>query len=150
MPEFVTPYQMMNYRNYIHETLAYFVIVARTENDVSKAVQFAAKHKLALSVFSTGHEFQDRNAGMAPNGLLIRTLCLRNVEVDLDPSNKFGHSDGVVKMGSGWTWGPSRFGMKAAHEVAKEHGRIVVSGSAGEVGIVGWSMGGGHSPLGPW
>ena len=45
------------------------------------------------------------------------------------------------------TWGTSKYTMKGVHELANEKGRVVVTGHAAEVGIVGWSMGGGHSPL---
>lgn len=48
------------------------------------------------------------------------------------------------------TWGRSKLGMQGVHEIANGYGRVVVSGHAAEVGIVGWSMGGGHSPLGPY
>ena len=33
------------------------------------------------------------------------------------------------------------------HQLAGEHGRVVVSGHAGNVGVVGWSLGGGHGQL---
>ncbi len=92
---FVYPWRLLNFRNYIKESEAYFVVLARTQDDVSKAVQFAATHKLALNVYGTGHEFQDRNAGIVPNGLLVRTLCLRTAAFDLSPDNRFGHEDGV-------------------------------------------------------
>ena len=95
MEIFTTPYYLLNLRQFFHDRKAYFVILARTQEDISNAVQFASKHNLALSVFSTGHEFQDRNGAMAPNGLLIRTTCLRTVEINLDSDNRFGHSDGV-------------------------------------------------------
>ena len=35
------------------------------------------------------------------------------------------------------------------HEMAEELDRVVVSGHAANVGIVGWSLGGGHSQLAP-
>ena len=95
MPVFMTPYQLMNLRQYLKDNKAYFVVLARNDQDVSKAVQFATDHKLALSVYGTGHEFQDRNSAVAPNGLLIRTLCLRRVEIDLEQNNRFNHPDGV-------------------------------------------------------
>ena len=127
---------------------AYFVVLARNIQDVSKAVRFAADHNLALSVYGTGHEFQDRNAGLAPNGLLIRTICLRTVNIDLSPDNVFGNPDGVIRLGSGMTWGTSKYRFKGVHEIAAENGRVVVSGHAAEVGIVGkdgcnnsWMMG---------
>ena len=45
------------------------------------------------------------------------------------------------------TWGTSKFGVVGVHERAKDAGRVVVSGHAGNVGIVGWSLGGGHGQL---
>ena len=39
--------------------------------------------------------------------------------------------------------------MKGVQELAAENGRVVVSGHAAEVGVVGWSMGGGHGQLAP-
>ena len=149
MDVFLTPYDFLNLRTFLKFERAFFVVLARSKEDVSKAVQFAHEHNLALSVFGTGHEFQDRNAGLAPNGLLIRTTCLRNVDIDLTEDNRFGHSGGVITLGSGMTWGTSKYEFKGVHEIASENGRIVVTGHAAEVGIVGWSMGGGHSPLGP-
>ena len=95
MPYFITPHELLNLRNYIKDNKAYFVILARNNMDVAKAVQFSAQHNLAFSVFGTGHEFQDRNSGQGLNGLLIRTICLRTVDIDLDPINHFKHPDGV-------------------------------------------------------
>lgn len=145
----MTPYELLNLRNHLSDTLAHFVVLARNKMDVSKAVRFAAKHELALTVFGTGHDYQDRNAICSPFGLLIRTICLRQVEVDLNPNNTFGHEDGVIRLGSGMTWGNSTFGFKGATEIALEHDRVLVTASASSVGIVGWSMGGGHGPLAP-
>ena len=106
-PLFVRPHSLLNYRNNWDDCKGYFVVVARTENDVIESVRFAAAHNIGISVFSTGHEFNDRNAGAGPNTLLIRTTCLRTVEFDLGDNNRFGHADGVVRLGSGMTWGSS-------------------------------------------
>ena len=95
LPALMYPQQLLNVRQHIKDNLAYFVVLARNEKDVSEAVKFAKAHNLALSVFGTGHEFQDRNGGVSANGLLIRTLCLRKVDIDLSPENRFKHSDGV-------------------------------------------------------
>ena len=147
-PEEITPYQLANFRNKVADDLfGYFVVIARNESDVVKTVQFATSHNLGLSVFSTGHEFNDRNAGSGANSLLIRTTCLRTVEFDLEDKNRFDHPDGSVRLGSGMTWGESKFGAKGVHELAYNHKRVVVSGHAGNVGIVGWSLGGGHGQL---
>ena len=44
---------------------------------------------------------------------------------------------------------PNCSSSTGVHEIAASNDRVVVSGHAANVGIVGWSMGGGHSPLGP-
>jgi len=148
VPDMITPYELGNLRNRVTaDDIAYFVVIARNTSDVTASVQFAAKHNLGISVFSTGHEFNDRNAGPGTNSLLIRTTCLDSVNFDLDEENQFGWRDGVVRLGAGLTWGTSKFGGVGVHELAEEHGRVVVSGHAGNVGVVGWSLGGGHGQL---
>ena len=145
---FITPYQLLNLRNRISDSLAYFVVLAQNETDVEAAVSFGRTHRLDLAVFSTGHEFNDRNAGRtAGAALLIRTTCLRRAEFDLNPGNRFGVAEGVARLGAGLTWGYSKFGAPGVHQMAAERDRVVVSGHASEVGIVGWSLGGGHGQL---
>ena len=65
----------------------------------------------------------------------------------LDEDNKFGHKDGFARLGAGMTWGTSKFGNPGVHQYARDAGRVVVSGHAGNVGVVGWSLGGGHGQL---
>ena len=122
-------------------------MLARSEADVMKAIRFATNYHLAISVFGTGHEFNDRNAGQANNSLLIRTMCLRTADIDLKPSEYFDHKDGTIRVGSGMTWGTSKMGDTGVHELAYQVDRVVVSGHAGNVGVVGWSLGGGHGQL---
>ena len=98
--------------------------------------RFAASHNLGLSVFGTGHEFNDRNSGLEPNSLLIRTTCLYSAEVELAAHNRHGHEDGFLRLGAGFTWGTSKFGLPGAHQLARDSGRTVVSGHAGNVGVV--------------
>ena len=99
-------------RNHVTDRKGYFVVLARTQNDVVESVKFAASHNIGVSVFGTGHEFNDRNSGPTPNSLLIRTMCLKSAEFDLYENNRFGHADGVVRLGTGLTWGTSIFGFK--------------------------------------
>jgi len=146
-PEEITPYELANLRNKVADAKSYFVVIARNESDVVKSVQFATAHNIGISVFSTGHEFNDRNIGSGDNSLLIRTTCLITFQLDLVPDNRFQSTDGYIRLGSGWTWGTSKFGVVGVHELAKQNNRVVVSGHAGNVGIVGWSLGGGHGQL---
>ena len=48
--------------------------------DITKSIIFARKHGLGISIMSTGHDLQDRNAGWGPNTLLIRTTSLDPIE----------------------------------------------------------------------
>ena len=59
-----------------------------------------------LSVFGTGHEFNDRNSELEPNILLIRTTCLYSAEVELAAHNRRGHEDGFLRLGT------SKFGCR--------------------------------------
>ena len=52
------------------------MILARSVEDVSEAVQFATKHNLAISVMSTGHEFQVRAGANFINPTLPKTFYL--------------------------------------------------------------------------
>ena len=111
-PHFVKPYDLLNFRNHVTDRKSYFVVLARTQNDVIESVKFASTHNIGVSVFSTGHEFNDRNAGPGENALLIRTTCLQSVQFDLNEKNRFNHPDGVVRLGTGLTWGTGILGYK--------------------------------------
>ena len=111
-PHFSRAYDLLNYRNHVTDKKGYFVVLARNQNDVVECVKFAASHNIGISIFSTGHEFNDRNAGPSANTLLIRTTCLRSVEFDLNENNRFDHPDGAVRLGTGLTWGTSILGYK--------------------------------------
>merc|ERR1719193_1700724 len=147
-PDPITPYQRPDLRQRLTENLAFFVVLPRNPADVQASVQFARAHNIGISVFSTGHEFNDRGGGPGNNTLLLRTSCLASVDFDLD-ENRFGEEAGVVRAGAGLTWGISKFGAPGLHQMARDLGRVVVSGHAGSVGIVGWSLGGGHGQLVP-
>ena len=73
----MTPYQILNNRNFKHEWMAAFIVNAEFPSDIQASIEFAKKHNLGISVINTGHEMQDRNAGPGPNTLLIRTTCFR-------------------------------------------------------------------------
>ena len=116
----VTPFQLLNLRNKVADgIMAYFVVLARNESDVVKAVQFAASHNLGISVFSTGHEFNDRNAGAGNNSLLIRTTCLQTVQFDLQEENRFSNPDGFARLGAGLTWGQASLEKQAGAELCQ-------------------------------
>jgi hypothetical protein len=104
------------------------VAFPRTAEEVASVVRVAAGLGLRVAPQSTGH-----NAGpLAGQGLddvvLLQTRHLDEVSVDVDR--------GVVRVGGGVTWDPV---VAAAAAV----GRSVLHGSSPDVGVVGYTLGGG-------
>ncbi|WP_331751304.1 FAD-binding oxidoreductase (plasmid) [Streptomyces globisporus] len=104
------------------------VVAAASAGDVQAAVSFAVAHGMALGVMTTGHQ-----PFPADDGFLLLTMReMRTVEID---SRRH-----VAKVGAGAVWsdviGP-----------AQAVGLAPVNGSAPDVGVVGFTLGGGHSPF---
>lgn len=91
-------------------------------------------------VAGTGHDFEQRHS--CKDGFFIRTSLLKEITFDLTDSKKFGHPDGNVRLGAGIVW-------SEAHSAAANNSRVVSSGWATTVGVIGWSIGGGHGPMAP-
>ena len=104
------------------------VAVPRDAADVSAVVRAAAAAGLRVAPQSTGH-----NAGpLAAHGLedvvIVNTSSLDEVRVDPER--------GIVRVGGGVLW-------EAAVDAAAEVGHAVLHGSSPDVGIAGYSLGGG-------
>ena len=104
------------------------VAFPRTAAEVSTVVRVAAEHGLRVAPQSTGH-----NAGpLAARGLddvvIVRTSEMGTAIAD--PAR------GIVRVEGGALWEP-------AVEAAAAHGRAVLHGSSPDVGIAGYSLGGG-------
>lgn len=110
------------------------VVVAGSVDDIVPTVQAAKGQGLAVAPQATGH-----NAGplAARNGLadalLLRTSELRGVQVDPDVR--------VARVEPGALWAD----VVAA---AAPHGLAALAGSSHDVGVVGYTLGGGISWLG--
>ncbi len=99
--------------------------------DVARAVRFARDRGLRVAVQGTGHNASAYGASIAGT-LLIKTERMR--EVAVDPARR------TARVGAGVTWG----------EVvgpAAEHGLAALAGSSHDVGVVGYTLGGGVSWL---
>jgi hypothetical protein len=107
------------------------VAVAQDARDVAAVVRFAAARDLRVAPQSTGH-----NA--APLGDLSRTVLLRTEQM-----NGFTLDAGArrARVEAGVTWGP-------VVDAASQHGLAALAGSAREIGVVGYSLGGGVGWLG--
>ncbi|MFH9016330.1 FAD-binding oxidoreductase [Streptomyces sp. NPDC017943] len=109
-----------------HEPL--LVVAAAHTGDVQAAVSFAAAHQLPVGVKNTGHQPFPAQEGF----VLITVGAMRSVAIDADRA--------VARVGGGARWadvvGP-----------AQEVGLAPLNGSAPHVGVVGYTLGGGLSPL---
>jgi FAD/FMN-containing dehydrogenase len=104
------------------------VAVPHTAAEVGAVVRVAAEMGLRVAPQSTGH-----NAGpLAAQGLddvvVVRTSAMNTVVAD--PSR------GIVRVEGGAVWEP-------AVDAAAVHGQAVLHGSSPDVGIAGYSLGGG-------
>lgn len=138
---FASNFCLASVRNYPYEgwTPA-FVVWPVNASQVQLAVQFATKHNLCIMVAGTGHDFVNRHS--CKDGVFIRTSLLKDTVFDLTDSRGFGHADGNVKLGAGLVW-------SEAHKYAADNNRFISSGWSSTVGVVGYSIGGGHGPFAP-
>jgi len=107
------------------------VAVAQDARDVAAVVRFAVERELRVAPQATGH-----NA--APLGDLSRSVLLRTAAM-----NGFTLDVGArrARAEAGVMWG-------AVVDAASPHGLAALSGSAREIGVVGYSLGGGLGWLG--
>lgn len=105
------------------------VVVARSAEDVSAAVRWAGERGLPVGVQATGH------GAVVPitEGLLINTRGLD--ELTVDPERR------TARVGAGVKW-------RRVLDAAAEHGLAGLCGSTSDVGVVGYTLGGGLPVLG--
>jgi ribonuclease T2 len=112
-----------------------FVVWALSAKHVSLAIQFATNHSLCVMVAGPGHDFLNRHS--CSDGVFIRTTLMKNVEwlPSVGEAGAFRFGPGIV--------------FSEAHFEAAKRQRVVSSGWASTVGVVGWAIGGGHGPFAP-
>ena len=103
------------------------VVAARTADDVAETVRFAGQHGLRVGVQATGHGAVSSLAGH----LLISTKGLDEVTV---------HAEGWARVGAGVKW-------LRVIEAAAPLGLAPLNGSSSDVGVVGYTTGGGVGPM---
>jgi FAD binding domain len=107
------------------------VVFAENADDVAAAVRFAAANGLKVAAQGTGHGA----APLAPldGTILLKTERMRGIEIDADAQTARVEA-GVLVL--------------ELSEAAGEHGLSSMPGSAPDVGVVGYTVGGGLSWLG--
>ena len=107
------------------------VVFAGSARDVAAAITFAADHGLRIAAQGTGHNAM-------PLGPLTGTILLkthRMNRVDIDPLAR------TARVEAGTVWSD-------VVQAAAKHGLAPLPGSSGNVGVAGYTLGGGVSFLG--
>jgi FAD/FMN-containing dehydrogenase len=106
------------------------VVLAESAADVSKTIQIARSAGLRVAPQGTGH-------GASPLGDLSDTILLRTTRmrgVSVDPKRR------TARVEAGVLW-------QDVTDAAAEHGLAALAGSSHDVGVVGYTLGGGISWL---
>ena len=104
------------------------IAVPRSADDVSEVVRSAATDGKRIAAQRTGHNAAP--LGSLANTVLLRTAALGGVRVDADA--------GTARVGAGALWGD-------LVSQASEQGLAALHGSAPNVSIAGYTLGGGVS-----
>lgn len=104
------------------------VVEAQSAEDVAAAVRIANEYGLPVSVQATGHS----PASTFADELLISTTGLRELALHADERR--------VRVGAGVRW-------LDVLQAAAEYGLAPLAGSAPDVGVVGYTTGGGMGPI---
>ena len=112
--------------NVLHDQRPAAIVRVASADDVAETVRYAAQRGLRIAPQSTGH-----NAGPIDgleDALLVRTDALQEVRIDVAARR--------ARVGSGVRWA-------AVSDPASEAGLAALHGSSRDVGITGYSLGGG-------
>jgi hypothetical protein len=104
------------------------VALPESSEDIEKIVRFARAHGLRIAAQGTGHGAA--SLGSLEHTILIKTERMR--EVDIDPIA------GIARVEAGVVW-------QEVVSAAAEHGLSPLAGSSADVGVVGYTLGGGLS-----
>jgi FAD/FMN-containing dehydrogenase len=104
------------------------VVAPRSAADVREAVAFAREHGMTVGVQATGHGAESALAGH----VLLVTRDLDEVTVHA--------GERWARVGAGVKWG-------RVIEAAAPHGLAPLNGSSSDVGVVGYTVGGGVGPM---
>jgi FAD/FMN-containing dehydrogenase len=107
------------------------VAFPETPRDVVAAVQFAREHDLRIAPQGTGHSAGP--LGSLEDTILVKTERMSGVDIDPDAC--------LARVEAGTLW------LKVV-EAAAQHGLAALAGSSPDVGVVGYTLGGGISFLG--
>ena len=100
------------------------IVACANTSDVAVTMRLASRESIGVSVMATGHGV----ARVADDAIVILTRSLQ--QLDIDPVTQ------TARVGAGVKWG-------AVLAEAQEYGLAPLLGSSGDVGAVGYTLGGG-------
>ena len=107
------------------------VVAAQTARDVVEAVRFAGRHGLLVTPQATGH---------GPIAELVGAILVNTQGLDECVIHTEGPTSGWARVGAGVKW------LRVV-QAAAPYGLAPLSGSITDVGIVGYTTGGGLGPM---
>ncbi|KAL8591780.1 hypothetical protein ACOMHN_032322 [Nucella lapillus] len=114
--------------------------------DVQKVMVFAKKHNLFVTIRSSGHSFIGRSAHDGSILIDLRKMKGRvfNPNLQRSPAGEM-----TVESGNSWLEVYSAVDEIVTNDGpgGQARGRVIIGGSAHTVGMGGYTMGGGHSPM---
>ena len=105
------------------------IVAATSAADVAATIGWAAEHSLPVAVQATGHGVTERMV----DGVLINTRRMQDVQIQPDRR--------LARVAAGVKW-------KTLLSQTLPHGLVGLCGSSSDVGIVGFTLGGGLPLLG--
>lgn len=108
------------------------VALPESPEDIVTIVNFARAHGLRVAPQGTGHNAHPLEDALTES-ILVKTERMRHVEIDADARR--------ARVEAGAVW-------RDVTVPAAEHGLAALAGSSPDVGVVGYTLGGGHSWLG--
>jgi FAD/FMN-containing dehydrogenase len=105
------------------------IVAATSAADVAATIGWAAEHRLPVAVQATGHGVTERMV----DGVLINTRQMQDVQIRPDRR--------LARVAAGVKW-------KTLLSQTLPHGLVGLCGSSSDVGIVGFTLGGGLPLLG--
>jgi FAD/FMN-containing dehydrogenase len=106
------------------------VVVPADAQDISTVVLFAQDNGLRVVPQATGHLAAP--LGDVAGSILLNTSSIKGIDIDVD--------DQVVRVGAGVVWGEVASALEGT-------GLTALAGSSHDVGVVGYTLGGGYSWL---
>lgn len=91
---------MPNFLVSVYSSYPFVHAVVKSSDDIKEAILFAKKHKLPVTVKSSGHDFLGRSSAFHSFSINLMEMKSMSVTPDRTPRSEFGE----IKVETGLTW----------------------------------------------